>query len=453
MKTDPRRFSLLTVALIVTLSAGEAQAWPKLFKKKDKSATAVPAGEQMRSAERTAAELMASATAAEAAGKEGAAMKGYEAIVSKYAYTSMAPAAQFRIAAALEQDRKYDKAFDAYQDLITRYRQSPQFSEALDRQYGIATLSRTKRTGRSLGFKVRMSSEEIITMLKKIIASAPQGVHAASAQYEIAAIHAEEKEHDQAIAAYRKVVNNYPSSPQAADARSQIGQTYLAKVDDGSRDRSNVHKAREAAEDASIFPGAPGDIMGMQGNIDDAAAENSYSTGRFYQKRGNYKAAMIYYADILRNNSSPHYEEVRDRVNEMSSKEPGLMDSVKNLSLDSRSLAVQAAANLKNKGDYFGPPGPAPRQLASAGRGPLMRSDYVPEVPLEPGDLPPIPGPPDNSLLDPGALPPPDTTPPAAPEIPAPAAPEPPALDIAPPPVPAPDGPVEEKPAIPVEQP
>jgi outer membrane protein assembly factor BamD len=452
MKTDLRRLSLLTTAFIVILAAGDAQALPKLFKKKNKNPEAVPAGAELREADMIANDIMARARADEAAGREKAALKGYESIVSRYPYTSMAPEAQFRIAAALEQDRKFEDAFQAYQNLISRYRRSPQFSEAIDRQYGIATLSRTKRTGRTLGFKVRLSSEEVIAMLKQVIANAPHGVHAAEAQFEIAAIHEEEDQPDQAIAAYKKVADNYPTSPLAADARSRIGQTYMAKVEGGSRDRSNVSRARDAADEASLFGGVPPDLLSMQGSIDEAATESSYSTGKFYQKRGNYKAAMMYYADILRNPGSANYEEVRERVNEMKAKEPGLMESMKHLALDSRSLAVPASSNLKNKGDYFGPPGPpAPRALANAARSPEMRSDYVPEVPLEPADLPLTPGTPDNSLLDPTALPPVEPAPPpAVPEVPA--APEPPRIDVAPLPEPPPDGPVEEKPAVPVEE-
>jgi hypothetical protein len=121
------------------------------------------------------------------------------------------------------------------------------------------------------------------------------------------------------------------------------------------------------------------------------------------------------------------------------------MGSVKNLALDSRSLAVPAAANLKGKAEYFGPPGPPP--LVSSVRRPAMRNDYVPDTPLEPADLPAVPGVPDNSLLDPNALPPPDTTPPElSPPDAAPPALEPPALE------PAPTAPAEEKPALPAEE-
>lgn len=451
MKPDYKRLSYLTVAFVVALSAGEAQAWPKLFKKKNKGPAAIPAGEQMKTAEMTATGLLSQARADEAAGREGAALKGYQSIVTNYPYTSMAPVAQFHIAAALEKDGKYEKAFDAYQDLITKYRQSPQFSEALDRQYNIAMVSRTKKTGRTLGFKTKVSGEDVVTMLKKVIANAPQGPHAADAQYEIAMIHDEEGERDLAIAAYRKVVDNYPRSTQAAEAQTRIGRTYMAKVQKGERDGSNIVKANEAAQDATLFGNQGADLMGLQSSIDEASAESSFATGKFYQKRGSYKAAMMYYADILRHPGSPHYDEVRDRVNEMSAKEPGLLESVK--SLDSRRLAVQANSNLKNKGDYFGPPGPVPPQLANSARpGPVMRGDYVPDTPLEPGDLPATPGKPDPSLLDPNMLPPLESNvPPPPPETPV--APEPPSLQPPPAPPPPPGTPVEEKPAIEVEQP
>jgi len=441
MIPDLRRLVLVTATLTASLVVQEASAFPNLFKKKNKAPSAVPAGEQMRSAEIAAADLMARARADESAGKDGAAMAGYKKIVTTYPFTSMAPAAQFRIAAAQEKERKFEKAFDAYQDLITQYRQTPQFAEALDRQFGIAMQSRSEKTGRTLGFKSRIGAEDLIAMLKKVIANAPQGTHAAAAQFEIAQIHDEEGERDSAIAAYKKVVQNHPRSPLAAEAQGKIGKTYMAKIEKGSRDRTNISEARKANEELQgLFPGAPGDIMGTTGAINDAAADSSYETGRFYQKKGDYRAAMIYYSDVLKNPGSSHYEEVRDRVNEMSSKDPKLMDSVKSLALDTRSLAVPAAANLKGKPEYFGPPGPV---VASAVRRPQMRSDFIPNTPLEPDELPAVPGAPDPSLLDPNALPPPDTTLPMldAPPV------------LEPLPEPVPDAPAEEKPALPGENP
>ncbi len=437
MKTDTVRVFLFTVGLCTLVAQGDAPAaWPKFFKKKNKAPATVPAGEALRTADINAAALMTKAREADGAGKEKAALDGYGKIVETFPYSSHAPAAQFRIAAALENDRKYQKAFEEYQKLISNYRQTPQFSEALDRQFSIAMMGRTEKVNRTFGIKSRLSPEDQISMLSRVISNAPQGSHAAECQYEVARVHEEEKERDAAIAAYRKVVSNYPRSPLAREAQLKVSETYMAKVEKGSRDASNAELAREANSEAeALFGGmTPG---GSVDAIDDAETENAFKTGKFYQRKGKFQSAMIYYADVLKNPASPYYEEARDRANEMSLKDPSLKDSMKSLALNSQKLAVPATVDVKGLKNYFGPPGP-PIVGNSAQTSPAMRGDYLPLAPLEPGELPTNPGTPDPLLLDPNKLPLPDPNTPLPPvEVPGV---ERPALD---PPL---EGPVEEEP-------
>jgi tetratricopeptide (TPR) repeat protein len=464
MKTDRVRVFLLTASLCSLLAQSESQAGLFNWKKKNKAPATVPAGEALRAADMEAASLMSAAREADAAGKQKAAQEGYRKIVERYPYSSHAPVALFRIAAALEKDGKYERAFEEYQKLISNYRQTPQFSEALDRQFSIAMMGRDGKTGRTLGFKSRLGADEQIEMFNKVIANAPQGTHAAECQYAIGQVHEEEKERDQAIAAYRKVVSKYPRSPLAVSAQQKISETYMEKVERGSRNAANAELAREATEEAAdLFGPMTPDMSGMLGSIDDAETESAYNTGKFYQKRGKYKAAMIYYADVLKNPGSPYYDEVRERVNEMTAKDPTVKDSMKSLAINSRNLAVQAPTDLKGQRNYFGPPGPAVAGN-TAGRTPAMRGDFIPLAPLEQGDLPSTPGTPDPSLLDPTMLPPVD------PNVPLPEVPgeTPPALEPPlepPPPSTAPTGeapmepvaptgevPVEEKKALPAEE-
>lgn len=97
-----------------------------------------------------AADLLASARNDE--GLPGpAAMAGYRKIVTSHPH-KYGPAAQFRHCRSLRKTGNSMKAFDAYQELITSHRQTPQFSEALDRQFGIAMQSRSEKTGRTFGF-------------------------------------------------------------------------------------------------------------------------------------------------------------------------------------------------------------------------------------------------------------------------------------------------------------
>lgn len=93
-------------------------------------------------------------------------------------------------------------------------------------------------------------------MLKKVIVNAPQGTHAAECQFEIARIHEEEDQADQAIAAYRKSGGgDYPRSPLAAEAQGKIGKPTWRKSQKGAG-ISLTLRGREATEEAiGLFSG------------------------------------------------------------------------------------------------------------------------------------------------------------------------------------------------------
>lgn len=448
-----------TTAVIVA-AAGDAQAFPNPFKRKP--ATEAPAPSELRASEIAAGDLLRRAQDDEAAGRSGAAAATYKRIVERFPLTSFAPMALFRLAATYEREGKFSKAFETYQSLVDTYKQSAQFSEAIDRQIAIANQSRTEKLGSFLGIPKKLDSSAQLEMFEKVIANAPRGRNAAEAQFEIARIHEEQNSPDPAIAAYKKVVEDYPASPLAAQAQTKVSQGHLAKVRVGSRDTSNVEKARLAAEQATgLFPDTSLPALAeTRLQVDEISAENAWKTGQFYQKQGNLRAAILYYSDVLRAPGSPHFAGARERINDMTTQDPSLMDSLPAVAVNAKDLALPASVDLKSKPGYFGPP-PPPARVASLLRQPKMRTggDQIPITPLEEPDLPTGSDrllKPDDSLLNPGSpapapgdLVPGDALPPAtipAPEPPAPEspAPESPALPPAgePPALPPPSEPV-----------
>lgn len=399
-------FCTFTSAVILT-AAGDALAFPNPFKRKE--AISAPAATELRTAEIEAGELLRQAQDLEAAGKSGAAASTYKRIAERYPLTSFAPMAQFRLASAYERDGKFSKAFETYQELVDTYKQSAQFSEAIDRQIAIATQSRTEKLGSFMGIPKKLDKSQQIEMFEKVIANAPRGRRAAEAQYEIAKIHEEEDSTDLAIAAYRKVVEDYPASPLASDAQAKVSKGYIGKVEGGSRDASNIEKARLAADQAAgLFPDTSmPDMAATRVQVDEISAENAWKTGKFYEKQGNYRAALVYYSDVLRSPGSAHFAEARERINDMTAKDSSLLDSVPSVAVTSRDLAVPASVDLKGKPGYFGPPAP-PVRIASVIRKPKMRTggDQIPITPLEEPDLPTGSDrmlKPDDSLLNPGS--------------------------------------------------
>lgn len=410
MNRASSRLLLCTFTSAAILAAsGDAMAFPNPFKRKE--ATSAPAANELRSAEIEAGELLRQAQDQEAAGKSGAATSNYKRIVDRYPLTSFAPMAQFRLASAYESDGKFSKAFETYQELVDTYKQSAQFSEAIDRQIAIATQARSEKLGSFLGIPKKLDRSEQIGMFEKVIANAPRGRRAAEAQFEIAKIHEEEKSPDLAIAAYRKVVEDYPTSPLAADAQAKVAKGFLGRVEDGSRDASNIAKAQLAADQADgLFPDTSlPDMAATRVKVDEISADNAWKTGKFYEKQGNFRAALVYFSDVLRSPGSPHFAEARERINEMTAKDASLIDSVPAVAVTAKDLAVPASVDLKGKPGYFGPPAP-PAKIASLIRKPKMRTggDQIPITPLEEPDLPTGTDrmlKPDDSLLNPGAPP------------------------------------------------
>ena len=412
MNRAPTRILLyaFTSAAIVA-ATGETLAFPNPFKRKEP--TSAPAPTELRTAEREAGDLLRQAQDLEAAGKSGAASSSYKKIVERYPLTSFAPMAQFRLASAYEREGKFSKAFQTYQELVDTYKQSAQFSEAIDRQIAIATQSRTEKLGSFLGIPKKLDKTEQIEMFEKVIANAPRGKRAAEAQFEIARIYEEQQDMDLSIDAYRKVVEDYPASPLATDAQSKVAKGLIGKVEDGSRDNSNIEKARLAAEQAAgLFPNATlPDMAATRMQVDEISAGNAWNTGKFYEKQGNYRAALVYYSDVLRAPGSAHFAEARERINDMTAKDSSLIDSVPAVAVTARNLAVPASVDLKGKPGYFGPPAPPARMVSnSLLRKPTMRTggDQIPITPLEEPDLPSGTDrmlKPDDSLLNPGSVP------------------------------------------------
>lgn len=429
---------------LLALPAPSAQAglWP-FGKKTQKPA---PEAGELQGQEAAAAELLRQA-------EGGKGISGYKQIVSKYPLTSSAATAQFRIAQAYESDGKLLKAFDEFQVLIDTYKSSPHFAQALDSQFNIAKQARSERLDSLMGIKKKLGREDTLKLFKQVVDNAPQGAHAAESTYEMAQIYEEDGSTGAAINSYQDVVDQYSRSPLAAEAQKKIAELNFDKVESGTRDASALKESRDAAaQAASLFPdaSATAETRELMPQIDEKEAENAFRIGRFYEKSGNKKAAIIYYNDVLRYPAGAKFEEARDRVNALTTTDPSLLEQ-SNVKISNKQLAVRAEADVKGRPDYLGPP--PPPDLDRHLRKPKMRSGTTESIPIAPIEEPALPGEkpagrPDDTLLKPST---PELVLPPTPEAEMPPKEGAPAEE-APKAAPAPEAPTPEAPAKPAEE-
>jgi outer membrane protein assembly factor BamD (BamD/ComL family) len=436
-------FAFTAAASYLLAGATPALALFDFFKKPDKQ---VPTTGERQIQEGEASALLAQARAEQSQGRGGRASSLYDTILKKYPFTQSAAEAAYAKALIVRESGKLQDSFDAFQKLITDYRSSPRFEDALAQQFEIAEEAKGgKKQMSKILVPMKMGSEAVIEMYRTITKSAPFGKFAPMAQFSIAEVYQDRGDKELAVAGYQAVVDNYPNSKQAAEAQFRIGAISNVAAQ-RSEDNSNLTATRDALTSyMATNPGGDRKTEAEQiiSQVNEAEATQSLEVGKFYEKQGKAKAAAIYYNEALKFGTAEASAEARELLARLSQNYPEAMQAEGN-----QDFTIPAAVDLRNRDDYVGPPSP---ELAKLSEKPKMRTeqdDFMP-IPLQEPTLPTRPG--ATPSTAPGTLLPP--VPGGAPLLPVPPVPgadagippQPPA-PVVPPAPPAPVPPVPDKP-------
>jgi outer membrane protein assembly factor BamD (BamD/ComL family) len=406
---------LAAIATGLLVSPCRADGFLGLFGKKDEKA--LPEQAELDRREGEAQGLAARAAAAEAKGDNARAAKLYAEIVKDFPISALAPDAAVRAGELYQSVGKAEKAFDSYQDFITRYKADKRYKPVLDRQFALAMACKEGQfTGRLFGLPVGISRNETIEMLETVASNVPRSAMAGQALLAVAELHKQAGNLPKAVASYEKVVDEMPGTKEAADAQFQIAQTYQAKAEQKSKDRTTVTTARRSYQDY-LLQNPRGEKAGEArrqiGALSGKEAKETFEIAKFYERTGKPQAAAIYYREVLGFDDPELAAQARQRLDALGAS--GVSAPV----IPDDPLAFPEDARTKDRDDYAGPPVPDLRPRLPSLR--YLDIDSLPE-----GDLPPDGG---NPLLDEGPMAPVEPPPPGpeTPEDIAPPAPPPPA--------------------------
>lgn len=355
-------------------------------------AVAGPVRAQDPASDAEAASLMQQAADFEAAGNFTRAAATYRNIVRRYPVSPSASAAQFRLAELLDQSGNANRAFEAYQKLVEDYPQSREFDRALAAKLAIADSHLERRRHERAG-----------EMYQAILQAAPFANFAAEAQFKLGQTFENRREYEQAIAAYQVILDRYANSDYADDALYQIGFVQLTEAQSRSQDLSAAIDARNTFEeflmefpDSEKAPQARDNLNRMMGR----EATDLMSIARFYDRNSNYRAAVIYYADLVRRQpgtddaklASERIEEIRATVGDDELRAgPERAETGERAAMRRRLQNQVETSALSN---YAGPPvsAVAPAEELPAPTRPRLRTSAqdVRPVGADAVDLPPI---------------------------------------------------------------
>lgn len=255
--------------------------------------------------------LFSEAQNAEGAGKRDKAIKLYDTIGDEMPLAKRAAEARFRQGELLEQAGEIPKAFDAYQELISRYNNSNLYEKALNRQASMAQSAADGQVKTSfLGLKASISNDRIAGMLEKVRDNAPRSPQASKAQYTIGQLwesQGNSSGSSKAIAAYQQLVIKYPDSKEAPEGQFRIGKILLEEARRGNQDQANLDRSREAFQDyLRLYPGHSknGEARQLMANLGGEDIQRSFNVAEFYERKGETASARFYYEEVVRKSKS-----------------------------------------------------------------------------------------------------------------------------------------------------
>jgi len=287
-----------------------------------KKAKFVPPGEEELSGD--AAQLYQIGQTAEQQGNTKRAVNAYKSLVKRHPKDALAPTALYRAAQLQEQLHNYTPAAQLYSELVARYPSSPNFDQAIEGQFRIGEIYLNGKKLRFLGIPLASALDRAVTIFADVVRTAPYGKYTARAQFDIGLAREKQGANDAAIQAYQAVVDKFPNEPIAVDAQYQIGYIWFTAAQKGTKDAAAANNAKTAFQDFLFH--YPKSEKAAQARadldiLDHKQTANSYKVAKFYDKQKYYRAAVIYYNEVIRQQpGSEESNEAKKRIDQLRAK-------------------------------------------------------------------------------------------------------------------------------------
>jgi len=230
------------------------------------------------------------------------------------------PRAEYLLGRCLEAQHKDEAAFNAYQNIMTRYPKSGEYNEVLVRQYQIANNFLGGELFRIWGLVPLYSSmDETAKLYQKIVDNGPYSEVAPHAQLRIGAAREKQKDYAEAVKAYELAADRYNDQPDiAADAMYRAGVAWQKQADTAEYDQSCASKAIASYTDFITFYPDDKRVADAQKAIvkmKAAQVQGSFQIARFYEANHKWAGAVVYYNDVLQLDAgSPLAAQARQRI-------------------------------------------------------------------------------------------------------------------------------------------
>lgn len=246
------------------------------------------------------------------------ALRAYKILLNSWPLSVYSGEAQFKIGLMLEKQGDFWPAYQAYKKVVSKYPASQFFDLAIERMFAIGNLYLAGEPQRLWKIPLLPSMNKTVEIFESVIQAAPYGEYAAQAYFQIGQAREKQRKWTDAVQSYNNILDKYPGSSLAASAQYQIGYAWLNAASEPDYDQSAAEKSIEAFEDfltkfpnSEKAPQAKTHIAALKGRI----TQGSFNIAKFYEQQKNFKAAYIYYNEVVRENpDSSQAKEAKEKI-------------------------------------------------------------------------------------------------------------------------------------------
>ena len=276
---------------------------------------------------RNALDLMNKARLAEEGGHFHSALGAYAKVAKKYPTSIYAPEAFYHTANIYLRRKQYIKAFDSFQQILSRYPNVKRFNELIESEFRIGSMMLDGARNHFWGgmFPGFRNREKGVQYMNQIVANAPYSDYAPLALMECARGMIYLGNTEEAIDILDRMINGYGQSILAPEAYLRLAKLHSSLVEGPYYDQAETKQAISYDEDFMIlFPNDPKIADAAQGldGMKKMLAQSKMKIADFYFfKRDNYTAARVFYNEAL--TSSPNSDVAvlaRQRLNQVEAK-------------------------------------------------------------------------------------------------------------------------------------
>jgi outer membrane protein assembly factor BamD len=237
------------------------------------------------------------------------AVKAARRVVTIWPLSDYAPDGQYLLGKCYEAQRKDEKAFNAYDQLLGRYPKILAATEIQGRQFEIANRFLAGEWFKLFGYiPFFPSMDKTAEMFEKIVRFGPYGPYAPPSQMDVGAAREKEKDYPLAVKAYELAADRYAAQPAvAAEAIYKEGMAYAKQARKAEYDQSISDQAISTFKDfMALYPDdhrVP-DAQKLISTLVVEKARGNFVIAEYYEKHKrfnglpNLDGALIYYNEV-----------------------------------------------------------------------------------------------------------------------------------------------------------